>query len=707
MDDEEAIGMNELDKQLRALKSLQKRIKISMAMTPAYRNVGYLKEFFGQRGLDKSEYAKPIENIGQAVDNYVTMLEKGLRDEYDKRRESQTISQAGLLHSEIQPAHRQDQSGYTDTSKETGVVYGNNNRLTPDSIFNPKLPGQKATLATYEEFGCDQVTTAQQLFDNIHYKKIRGQQLIAPPGSGKTYILGSLIKNLDAIGFFAECLSPWACLYITRASVVPQSQEDLRYEFGLDIHGLVQVINVEMLRAQLVGTLIEESTEVINGEPQIIFNWRRGYQPRLIISDESHYYARPDSLQSRVANSIFDDLHLCPWEVFFVDSSATPWSRISEAKHFALASGAKLNGQNITPATWPTLSSDFARDFYLLDGSQANPEAYCPEAVRAFANAMEENIVWIRDFKPKHKAILKLEGTRLTDPALLEEYHNAELEHHKRKAQIEGNESLSAQQAAFATLASYTIFSKAAENCHRYDCAKEINDAWNAGYAPTLCFGFKQTAVSIIRILIEDYNWKREDISIIWGGSTEALTAKKKLAARLKNAKAQALLEELEIDVEADLGLFASDFKEKTEEQYKWEKDNDLLSQKPESREKEKLRFNRQDSRCCLYSYKSGGVGLSLHHQIKYPNARPRRSDFIPDYSEKLGIQALYRTARLTSASDTVMTYRFYTNTIEAEKMDKFRMKCESLKQVTQGNEVWAEIDEEERSIISNIDLEF
>lgn len=352
--------------------------------------------------------------------------------------------------------------------------------------------------------------------------------------------------------------------------------------------------------------------------------------------------------------------------------------------------GTGNQGMKTTKVNWPVICKELCAEY------DTGPDIYNPNVMRDFRKLYEDHIIWM-PVKSKYQATLEFMPIEFESEDLREEYHKAEEAHYKRKAKIEANSEYSESQRAINILASYTIFTKAAENCRRYFLGKWANDTWNSGFAPAIGFRFKQTGSSVIRILMEDYNWSRRDISIIWGGATETLSAKNKLAKRIQKMgdKALDMLDELGIDTEKDLDIDLDNLSIKTEEQYEWEKRNKLLTQKPEEREEERNRYNRQDSKLALFSYKSGGVGLSLHHQKMYPKARPRRGMFTPDYSEKLGVQALGRLPRLTSISDTRMWFCWYKGTIEKEVIEKFKMKCKSMQELTRHPECWNEVDED------------
>jgi hypothetical protein len=685
--------MSTLEKDLKHLKRYIANLKMRLAIDLSARNWKFVFDFMEIKNPEK--ISGEIKDINVEIDNFAKQIEQKLKLKYETKSEPTNRNQIPV------------ESSPTTTERDSSNVgedWSSSRRLRKDSLFKPKFKDQKAELTTQESFGCDQLTAAQEIFDNIYYNKFRGQQLIAPPGSGKTFILGSAIRNLIHVGLLADCMSPWPILWVTKSSVVSQNKEELEEYFNLDCINTVHIINIEQLRAALVGTLITEETVVKEGEPSIEFRWRKGYEPALTIYDESQALARSESLQSKVVNSRYKTEHLQLWETYEIDSSATPWSRICEAKHFALSTHKEFNNGVINLENWGEFSREVANKYRNPDDTITQPENYSPSAVRDFVNLFEDRIVWVKNVKPKHKGYLHLLPMELDSEDLKKEYRDAEENHYKRKAMIESSETMSDQQKQFSTLASYTIFAKAAENCRRYITAKWINDKVNNGLAPAVGFRFKQTGVSIIRILFEDYNWSRKDISIIWGGATESLSAKKKLALKLKNSKAQELMEELEIDIEKDLGIFLNEIHEKTEEQLAWEKEHNLLSQDAKQREAERKAFVSQKAKAAMFTYKSGGVGLSLHHQKEYPKALQRAGLFTPDYSEKLGIQAFGRLPRLTSISDTHMWLAYFLNTIEVDIVGKFISKCQSLREVTRSNECWTEL-EEDRAALSLVEI--
>lgn len=669
------------DREHARLATKKKNLIVRLALNPSYRTYGWLGKELGIK----------VDNPQQEIVDIKSTVEKMV---------DRTVC--------LPKIEQKVEDNVSGIIKDLGLVESHGLPLRKDSVFNPKLPGQTCELATRATYGCEQLATAQYIFDQIYYDDCRGQLLIAPGGSGKTYILGSIIGNLIANGFLDDCLSPWPVLYLTKLSIVSQTKDVLRDEFGLDVNYNVHVENIEAIRAALLGTLIEEIAYVEAGVEVKVYRWRRNARPKLIVIDEAQSLAREEALQTQIMNSIFIDEDGAPWKTYEVLASATPGSRIIELKHFALSTKKVLEF-----SSWAgkELIESNAKNWNLIKRgiiSDAAPGAqetdYNPAVMKEFVEHYKDRIIWIKDVVYRHKGYLHFLPITFETEALREEYNTALEEHKKRKAKLEGEENVS----EVALLASYTIFAKAAEYCKRYFVARWINDQWSRGLAPAFGFRFKRTATGVMRILFEDFNWSRDDISIVWGGSVETLNDKKKLAKRIKNAgeRGMELLDELGINLSDDLGIDLNELNLKTDEQLEWEKQHKLLTQTPEAREEERLRFVRQDSKCALFSYKSGGVGLSLHHQKKYPKARQRTGIFTPDYSEKLGVQALYRLPRLTSASDTHMFYCYYETSIEREIMEKFLHKCRSLQELTREKEFWTQEEGEDLVDAANIVIE-
>src|SRR6185369_16354832 len=112
----------------------------------------------------------------------------------------------------------------------------------------------------------------------------------------------------------------------------------------------------------------------------------------------------------------------------------------------------------------------------------------------------------------------------------------------------------------------------------------------------------------------------------------------------------------------------------------------DLGPQDYVKRQVEIDRFQAGSSDYCLFNFKSGGVGLSLHHSDELTTikvrrkphsgyayvedipsipTKPRLTYLTPTFSAIELVQGLGRAARITSLSDTRQILLFYKHTIE------------------------------------------
>lgn len=102
----------------------------------------------------------------------------------------------------------------------------------------------------------------------------------------------------------------------------------------------------------------------------------------------------------------------------------------------------------------------------------------------------------------------------------------------------------------------------------------------------------------------------------------------------------------------------------------------------------DRFQFGRTD--ICLLTLKSGGAGLSLHHEHKI--ARPRYGIIPPTWSAIELVQLLGRAHRINSLSTTYQDVVWYKGTIEEQVADKVQIKMQSLKEVVSKRETWVDL---------------
>ncbi len=656
-----------LEQELKILTSCYNLAKSRFSFNKEDRFLGRIALLFGVNIKNVNLANKPIAFLD--IEIFYQQLQQILKDKYESRRFICNKKEVENIQSQI--------------TKEVLVEIIEEEKET-DSIFIPKFPDQVADLLRQKD-GCEQLECARNIFNYIWYSNHQGRLLNAQTGAGKTYILASVIKNLLHHGFLkrCNCISPLPIVYVTKASVVEQTEKVFRDEFGIDTVNTVIVVNIELLRSKFGKLFVKEKVAIIGGVEHIEYEWNNNLYPCLFIWDECQILAREESIQSKIAQGV-NRINNPKRPVYQIFASATPFSRVYEARCFAVSTKTKfklgMGEVTLDDRNWKQFSHTITED----------PMEYNEAAIKRLVSTLDPYITRIKNIRPKHRAFNGVQRIFFKTDEEREEYETAWERFQKEKARLESQALKEGTSSYFDILAQLTIMRKAAEKCKRHHYAEWMDKTWKANKAPVLACAFKGTITETYRILVEKYGWKRDDVSIIWGGSIESMTLKKKVASKIKDNKLfRTALEEAEIDLQ-DLGIDLENLEIKTEEQIAWERLHNLLTQKPDEREKEKMRFQHQKSRACFFTFKSGGVGLSLHHQFNY--ALPRECLFSTVYSEKELVQGIGRCPRITSLSDTYQYMVYYVGTIEESVKNRVIIKLRNLKHVVKMRESWEDL---------------
>jgi hypothetical protein len=667
-----------LEIELRKLTTSLTRAKNQLTFNTQLRTYGKMAEYFGVKVLDEELKAKPIKvaDINIFAEQLKQIITERIRSAYylyeNSPAEKEIISDVEIISgNEIEK--------FLDEGKQ-------------ESSYVPKYDDQKATLKYFQE------DAARTIWKGMEQGKF-AQLLISPTQTGKTFMYGSLITNFFKQGWVQKlgCLAPWPVWIITRATVIEQTESVMRDYFNLPLSKM-RILNIEAIsRGQFGKYFVKEELVIKGGVEHIIWEWTPLMHPCLVIADECHMFIRPHSLQS----AMFMGLTQMP-NVYFLFVSATPLSRVSEGKIFACATKKTfkygLAEVPINDDTWPSFAKMIA--------SPSAPEEHCIAAKERYVEFFKDCIVKTKNIRPKFKAKHQVMPIHFQNQAEADFYNSALNRYYKQKAEIEGNEYLSGGESQMALLAAFTILRHAAEECKVDQLTKFAVQTWDNGYAPFLGLCFKRPITAIIKNLIQKHGWKRDDISVIWGGSKESLDKKKKLAHQIKEN--DALMEALGkagIDL-GKLGIKLDQLYTKTEEQIAFEKEYRLTEQSREQREEERLRYKFQKSRLLLYSYKSGGVGLSASHEEGYGDkVRPRQGCLSLVYNEKELVQGIGRPHAITSISETLIAFPFYINTIEADVVTKVMQKLRCLRAGTGTGEGWETIITGEHKTVQQEEL--
>jgi hypothetical protein len=112
--------------------------------------------------------------------------------------------------------------------------------------------------------------------------------------------------------------------------------------------------------------------------------------------------------------------------------------------------------------------------------------------------------------------------------------------------------------------------------------------------------------------------------------------------------------------------------------------------QTPNQREAQRQKFQQGEADVLLFTMRSGGVGLSLHHDRK--EARPRHIIIPPTWSAIDLVQALGRGHRITSISDTTQEVVWYRDTIEEKVCAKVEAKLDCINASVGSRENWVNV---------------
>lgn len=180
---------------------------------------------------------------------------------------------------------------------------------------------------------------ARKVLHKLVTENLPSVLLQAPVGSGKTFMYGAIIRTLYEVGWkpLLDCFSPYPVTIITKATVVEQTIRVLTKNFGLELGTQVDVTNIDQLRSKFGETFIEEETVVSYGEAHIKYNWKPLMIPALVILDECQAVKNIDSQQSKIIQALFDVAEEYRPRCIF--TSATPFTRVIEAKCFVLSTG--------------------------------------------------------------------------------------------------------------------------------------------------------------------------------------------------------------------------------------------------------------------------------------------------------------------------------------------------------------------------------
>ena len=545
--------------------------------------------------------------------------------------------------------------------------------------------------------------------DNILKHKRRAMLLLASTGTGKTFMFSGTVRRLLDTGFTnGKTFGVVHILIVTRSTIVEQTDRVLLNNYKTGIKDAVEVLNIEQLRSRAGKQWVDEVTYIEDGIEKTKWVWKPFLHPCVVVWDECQALKNEGSIQHQIACALNDMPNVT--QIFV---SATPYTRVSEAKCFAVATGKDISSvlglPNYTPLTnknWPTYAKIMA--------GHGKPEDYNEAAVERLTKDLDDYIVRVKGVRPQFDAINVIKKIHFQTKEERIEYETAYERYLKEKQKLLEMKIAAGQKVAeegeggMAILVEFLKFRMAAEKCRRKWIADRMLALVREGYAAVAALNFKGSMIEIVKLL-DEAGVPRDKISLVWGGGQTGLTEKQKAKKAIMEKSEQLkligmdtteLLKSLSLDDVEDRVM--QDLPEHLR----------LGPQSKEERQKEIDRFQSGKSLFCMYTFRAGGVGLSLHHtdeqtkqkvrhqkngyaileDIPLIPVRPRYTIVAPTYSAIELVQGLGRCPRLTSLSNTNQELVFYTGTIEDDVAAIVSNKLRCLSKVVRMRESWSDV---------------
>jgi hypothetical protein len=362
-------------------------------------------------------------------------------------------------------------------------------------------------------------------------------------------------------------------------------------------------------------------------------------------------------------------------------------------------------------------SSSFAKDIAYPN----EPEEYSRAAVKNLMDCIDPYVVHVKNVRTQFKAINNINMIDFRTAEERKYYEQAWERFMAEKAKLEerADSGVSSGNTGMQILAELLKFRQAAELIKCEYIADTMYDAVvNHKQASYACLNFKASISKCVYYLVSKHGVPREQISLIWGGGASMQSAKQKAKAKQRaklesSAKLMELMSELDIEM-TDLGLGNATESEFSKQQNAYLADDSLKLgvQSKAERQRNIDRFQNGKALYCFYTFKAGGVGLSLHHTDELTKEKCRRKKsgfaFVEDipkiptrqrfglisttYSEMELVQGLGRGPRLTSLSDTIQLILFYRGTIEERVSYIVSCKLRCLQEVVKTSESWEKV---------------
>lgn len=358
-----------------------------------------------------------------------------------------------------------------------------------------------------------------------------------------------------------------------------------------------------------------------------------------------------------------------------------------------------------------TLNYQNWQNFACSVAKTCSPDEHNEAAIERLMEVIHPWVVDVKNVRPQFKTLNKILMIDFESPADREYYQKAFDRYMEDIAKIRASDMANSN---FLELVAWLKFRQAAEFCRRRYLARQMYHAVQEGFAAGCACNFKATIAGVVLELHRVFKVSRDKISIVWGGDI-MYSGSAKSAEVMTDAQIQATMMDLLAGKEVKMSVLTKIKKQLQAQNQGLGEIPSYLRLGPQNfkdRQEEIDRYQRGDALYSLFNFKSGGVGLSLHHSdsltkqkcrkkangyaveedIALIPTRPRRSFIAPTYSAIELVQGLGRYPRIASLSDTEQTLVFYKGTIEQQVAAVVSTKLRCLSKVVRQRESWEDV---------------
>lgn len=508
-------------------------------------------------------------------------------------------------------------------------------------------------------------------------------------GAGKTVIGSAICKYLqdnnylDAPGLFAF---GHIFIFAPKAVVIPW----IRTLKRIGVKGVgtdVLVLPHDALRSKNWEFLFyDEEIEFFNNK-KIVKRCRLPEGPVFVILDEYHKYKKSGSKKSRYIEAFLD----YP-ETKWLDLSATPGITVNDMRLFTLQTRHRQSdGTLIDAEQWPVFSWTFCRN--------SRPDQNIGANMERFRDYMSFAIVDPPNDPMKVKAYNRVKFFKFKTEEEWAKYWKLE------KAYVEAlkrcGENISERGLV---MAQFQIYRNGSELLSVPYFVEAAIQAYRDGFAPVLALCYQNSVIDAAAAFIKA-GFRREDISIIWGGQKEIKESDiyshdeffnllmKKEAIDEGRLPADAISKKEWTKFRKTLAynrdrIRREETEDEKRERMKWMSTLKLHAQTADERQDAVDDFIQGRTKICIYTFAAGGVGLSLDHQVE--GGRPRQVFSTVCYYAEEYIQALGRCLRVVTLSDVIQNIMVPRGTIvEHHVVPRLLPKLRSISKIaTQGDDM-------------------